>query len=205
MNGTVWQKCKTDVFWGEIAPCDHIVQIYDTDKIVLNTLEGFVSSGFKAGDSAIVIATDTHLYALNKRLRAKGFNIDHLQANNQFLPCVAEDIISEFMVDGKPDEERFMLVVKKLIKKGRGNGRKVRAYGEMVSVLWNQGYTDIAFQIEDLWNKFCSTEVFCLFCAYPQNSLLQNLSAPVNHICSAHAKIIAGNKCSATEIFYKRA
>ncbi len=205
MNDTAWQKCKTDVFWGEIAPCDHLVQIYDTDKVVLNTLEGFVCSGFKAGDSAIVIATDTHLYALNKRLRAQGLNIGHLQANNQYLPCIAEDIISEFMVNGQPDEKRFMLVVKDLIIKARGSGRKVRAYGEMVAVLWNQGYTDATFQIEHLWNKFCSTEVFCLLCAYPQNGFTQNLSTSVNHVCSAHAKVIAGNNSSATEIFYKRA
>jgi len=24
-----WQQSKADIFWGEIAPCDHVVQIYE--------------------------------------------------------------------------------------------------------------------------------------------------------------------------------
>jgi len=36
--------------------------------VFLNTLEGFVASGFIAGDSVIIIAADEHLPVLNKRL-----------------------------------------------------------------------------------------------------------------------------------------
>jgi hypothetical protein len=26
-----WSKAKAEVFWGEIAPCEHVVQIYEND------------------------------------------------------------------------------------------------------------------------------------------------------------------------------
>jgi uncharacterized protein with PIN domain len=200
-----WQKCKTNVFWGEIAPCDHLVQIYESDDIVIDSLEGFVSSGFQAGDSVILIATDAHLFSLNKRLRMLGYNIDYLQATSFFFPLSAEDTLAKFMVNGWPDEVLFQKVVKDLINKARGDNRKVRAYGEMVSILWNQGHTKATVQLEHLWNKFCETEAFCLFCAYPRSGFTEDAADSINHICCAHTKVIAGNNRSTTEVFYRRA
>ena len=33
---------NADVFWGELSPCDHVLQIYDNDRVLLSTLAGFV-------------------------------------------------------------------------------------------------------------------------------------------------------------------
>jgi NAD(P)H-hydrate repair Nnr-like enzyme with NAD(P)H-hydrate epimerase domain len=52
---------KSEIFWGEIAPCDHVLQIYEDDDIFLDALTGFVGGGINAGDAVIVIATATHL------------------------------------------------------------------------------------------------------------------------------------------------
>ena len=51
------KQSKADTFWGEIAPCDHVVQIYETDEIFINALVGFVGDGINSNDSCIVIAT----------------------------------------------------------------------------------------------------------------------------------------------------
>jgi len=53
-----WQKSTLQVFWGELAPCDHIVQVYENDNIFLNSLEGFIGLGIIAGDGIIIIATE---------------------------------------------------------------------------------------------------------------------------------------------------
>ena len=34
-----------EVFWGEIPPCDHLIQIYNDDAVFLDTLEGFAAGG----------------------------------------------------------------------------------------------------------------------------------------------------------------
>ena len=47
----------TDVFWGEISPCEHLVQIYLDDSAFLDSLEGFVAGGLLAGDAVILIGT----------------------------------------------------------------------------------------------------------------------------------------------------
>jgi hypothetical protein len=201
-----WHKCNAQVFWGEIAPCDHLVQIYENDDVIMDALEGFVSSGFNAGDSVIIIATDVHLAALEQRLKAAGFNLNALRLYDQFIALDAAECLSKFMVEGWPVDHLFLRFVTDLVTRARGkNERKVRAYGEMVAILWEKGHNGATVQLEYLWNKFCETETFCLFCAYPKSGFTQDLGSSVNHICSAHTKLIAGDVQSTTEIFYKSA
>lgn len=199
-----WEKCDTPVFWGEIAPSNHLVQIYENDDVILESLEGFVESGFKAGESVIIIATEEHLYALNKRIKARGIDIEKLQTTHQYTPLNAQDTLAKFMINGWPDDDLFMETVKVVISLARGKDkRKVRAYGEMVAILWGQGHNGATVQLEHLWNKFCATEAFCLFCAYPKSGFTQDANESMQHICSTHTMMIAGLERSKTEVFYR--
>jgi hypothetical protein len=199
-----WKRSDTEVFWGEIAPCDHLVQIYESDEVIMNSLEGFVISGINAGESVIIIATAEHIKGLNRRLILNGLEIDHLLKNSQYIPLSAESTLEKFMVNGWPDDKKFMSTVTSIVNKAKGTEkRKVRAYGEMVALLWAQGNNGATVHLEHLWNKFCESEVFCLFCAYPKSGFTQNVNESIHHICSAHTKQIAGDKSSRTEVFYK--
>ena len=201
-----WQKSRTNVFWGEIAPTDHLVQIYEKDEILLDSLEGFVSSGFLEGDSVIIIATESHINALNDRLQLLNFNLEKLKADHQYIPLEANEVLASFMKNGWPDETLFMETVKKILSLARGKtNRKTRAYGEMVAILWAQGYNGATVHLEYLWNKFCSTEAFCLFCAYPKTGFTQDIADSIGHICSSHSMIVSGVEKSKTEVFYKKA
>jgi len=199
-----WTQSPSHVFWGEIAPSDHLVQIYDNDDVVLDSLEGFVESGIKGGDSVIIIATAEHLEALNHRIAARGVDVQQLQSTHQYIPLDAHETLAKFMKDGWPDDELFNKTVKEVIVLARGkHNRKVRAYGEMVAILWGQGHNGATVQLEHLWNKFCMTETFCLFCAYPKSGFTQDAHESLEHICSTHTMMISGLEKSKTEIFYK--
>ncbi|MCE3226579.1 MAG: hypothetical protein K0S32_1130 [Bacteroidetes bacterium] len=199
-----WQTNKTHVFWGEIAPSDHLLQIYENDEVILNSLEGFIKSGLAAGESVIIIATEDHLSALNKGLLNYGLDLDALKKDFSYIPLNAHETLAKFMRNGWPEEKLFLKTVKEVISLGRGkNNRKVRAYGEMVAILWGQGHNGATVQLEHLWNKFCETEIFCLFCAYPKTGFTQDPEESIKHICSAHTKMISGLEKSKTEVFYK--
>ena len=199
-----WQKCQANVFWGEIAPTDHLVQIYENDDVVLDSLEGFVATGFLDDESVIIIATEQHLNALNERLEAQNFDLDKLKTDHQYIPLDANEVLSKFMVNGWPDEALFMKTVKNVIALARGKtNRKTRAYGEMVAILWAQGFNGATVHLEYLWHKFCSTETFCLFCAYPKTGFTQDIVASIEHICSSHTMIVSGLERSKTAVFYK--
>src|SRR5678815_2022238 len=60
----------TEVFWGEIAPCEHLLQIYPDDDGFIATLTDFVTAGLTAGEGVIVLGTSEHLHALEDRLRS---------------------------------------------------------------------------------------------------------------------------------------
>jgi hypothetical protein len=198
-----WQPCDMKVFWGEIAPCNHLLQVYENDEGFLDVLEGFVSSGIDKGDCVIIIATASHVRALEKQLTLNGYNIEALIKADQYIPLNAEETLSKFMVTGWPDEKLFMQFVSDLIARARKNGREVRAFGEMVAILWEQGYNGATVQLEHMWNKFCETEAFCLFCAYPQSGFTGDANDSLSYICSAHSKMIQGSMRPRTEILYR--
>ncbi|MDF2437359.1 MAG: hypothetical protein K0Q95_1735 [Bacteroidota bacterium] len=199
-----WEQSSTKVFWGEIAPAEHLVQIYENDAVMIDSLEGFVTSGFDSGDSVVIIATDEHLQALHVRLKVQGYNLEQLINDSQYVPLNAIDTLSKFMRVGWPDEKLFMKTVTEVILKARGDkARKIRAFGEMVAILWEQGYSGATVQLENLWNKFSEKEEFCLFCAYPKSGFTQDPHTSMQHICSTHTKVIDGLRRSKTEVFYK--
>lgn len=199
-----WKQCHANVFWGEIAPTGHLVQIYENDDIVLDSIEGFVISGVKADEGIVIIATEAHLTTLNNRLIALGFDVDQLQSTNQYIPLDAHKTLAKFMVNGWPDEPLFLQTVKEVIALARGeNNRKTRAYGEMVAILWGQGHSGATLHLEHLWHRLCSTESFCLFCAYPKTGFTQDANTSIEHICSTHTMTISGLERSKTEVFYK--
>lgn len=181
-----------DVFWGEISPCEHLIQIYDDGGAFLDALEGFVQGGLWAGDSAIVIATEPHLDALQSRLLASGHSLEEARYRDQYIPIDAATALESFMVDGWPDEERFSAMVHGLLERARKGGRKVRAFGEMVALLWARGDKDATVRLEQMWHNLCREEAFSLFCSYPRTDFAQNASTSAQEICAVHTKVYQG-------------
>lgn len=191
MDEKSWIKTSEQIFWGEIAPCDHVVQIYENDTVFLDLLSGFVDNGIRTGECVIIIATKAHLMELEKRLDVLGYSVSHLISKNQYVPLDAEEILSQFMVNDWPDQNLFNHMVGEVLTRAKGNGRKVRAFGEMVAILWANGHVGATIRLEQLWNKFCEKEAFCLFCAYPKSGFTQDARESIVHICGAHSKMIA--------------
>lgn len=203
-SDTEWTKSPGNVFWAEIAPYDHVVQIYDNDETFLNTLFAFVADGIRSEDCVIVIATKPHLESLNERLQESGFSIESLRIRNLYMPLDAEVALSKFMVNDWPDATLFHDLVSGLIGSAKKDHRRVRAFGEMVAILWAREQVGATVRLEQLWNKFCESQAFCLFCAYPQSGFALDAVDSVMHICSAHSKMIStGNDKGMRDIYYK--
>lgn len=201
-EGIEFQLAKSEIFWGEIAPCDHVVQIYENDAVFLDSLTGFVGGGINAGDAVIVIATEAHLLALHNRLRSYALNVVSLIAEGRYIPLNAENTLAKFMINDWPDETLFMETVSGLIEKAGKHKRRIRAFGEMVALLWAQGNDGATIQLEHLWNKFCKKEQFCLFCAYPKAGFTKDMNTSILDICGCHSKVLDGARRSVTEISY---
>jgi hypothetical protein len=200
-NGN-WRKEDLMVFWGEVAPCEHVVQIYENDKVFLESLTGYVGTGFLSGDAVIVIATAEHIKALERALTSQGFNLSSLKARKQYVPLDASESLKKFMVNNWPDEDLFVEFVTGILNSVKSN-RKVRAYGEMVALLWEQGLNGATVQLENLWNKLHHHHDFTLFCAYPKIGFTQDIHNSIESICSVHAKVINGEQPVASVVQFR--
>jgi hypothetical protein len=185
----------SDLFWGEIPPSEHLVQIYDNDRIFIETLASFVAAGLTADESVIVIATPQHQVRLDDQLRARGLSAEAARATNLLVSLEADEVLSQFMVEGWPNEQLFNLVVRGLLGRARGtSGRKVRAFGEMVALLWARGNEGAAVRLEFLWTQLCNTEKFPLFCAYPRVGFTGNRTETITQLCELHTKVVSGDR-----------
>lgn len=187
---TVLPSVDPQVFWAEMSPCEHVVQIYGDDRVFLDGLEGFVGGGLRRGESAVVIATATHLHGVEKRMRQNGVDVDRAREENRYVARLAEETLEEFMVKDWPDEDRFLASMESLIRLARGDGnRKVRAFGEMVAILWARGNHAATIHLELLWAKVLAAEKFPLFCAYPRDTFSKNATESIVEICRIHSRV----------------
>ena len=181
---------SVEFFWGEMSPCEHLVQIYQDDAVFLDSLEGFVSGGLRGGDGVIVIATPAHLAALEERLVAAGIDVQTASLSDQYIALLAQQTLGKFMIRGWPDDILFTQVVSDLLKRAGRDGRRVRAFGEMVALLWCEGHTGATVRLEHLWHRMCHDKGFSLFCAYPRVGFTQDADLSMKQICAAHSKVV---------------
>jgi hypothetical protein len=96
------------------------------------------------------------------------------------------------MVARQPDRKRFEATVGALVRKLslKAAGRGVRAYGEMVDLLWNSGASAAAIRLENLWNELLEAREFNLLCAYQIDVFDKEFQAGVlDQVLCAHTHL----------------
>src|SRR3954462_8981396 len=150
---------------------EHVVQVYQDDKFLIDAVSGFVGSAIAAGDAAVLIATAAHREGVEQVLRKRGLEIGQAARQGRFIELDASDTLAGFMVEGLPDEARFRKVIGDTLTQAAGTvareGRRIAAFGEMVNILWATGNYEGALRLEQLWNQLAHEHSFSLLCAYP--------------------------------------
>lgn len=179
------------VLWAELTPGSHVVQFCDDDTVLLDTLEAFCAGGLMLGEAVIVIATAAHLAQLRQRLRRRQMDIATLQIFDQLIAVEADETLGRFMRDGEPDVSLLEAMVSELFERARLGGRPVRAFGEMVQLLWARGQHEATIQLEQAWQRICRTERIPLLCAYRKDSFSSDDSGGIRRICQSHCSVIS--------------
>ena len=168
----------------------HAVRFYGNDESLFTTVAGFLSEGLVAHEPAIVIATPAHSAAIEEHLSGRLIDCAQARRNGDLVMLDAEEMLGQFMVGDVPDPELFEesvgLVVQQMLD-GRG-GIVVRAYGEMVDVLWKQGRTESAIKLEILWNKLALKYRFALLCGYAMGNFYKQ-AKQLDDICAQHTHV----------------
>ena len=95
------------------------------------------------------------------------------------------------MVNDWPNEQRFHEVVGNLLAQADGRHLWVRAFGEMVAVLWAEGRQEAALHLEKLWNRLSERYSFSLYCAYPTRAFDKAVThTRFKDICTEHTDVL---------------
>jgi DcmR-like sensory protein len=175
----------------------HLVQFCDAEEPVLANVSGYLSAGLKQGDALLVIASAKRNSSLARALQESGADLYTEFRERRVLFADAEQTLSRFMIDGQPEWGRFQRTVGALIENLQAKSdRTLRAYGEMVGILWKQREFTAAIRLEHYWNKILSSNSFHLFCSYPIDlfgkdfhpGAIDALLAAHTHLVPAHAQ-----------------
>jgi hypothetical protein len=121
-----------------------------------------------------------------------------LEAANDLIMVDAAEMLSRFMHDGMPDAVRFRDAMIPVIEQAC-RGRKecvIRAYGEMVDVLWQAGQTAAAIRLEMLWNQLAQTHSFALLCGYSMGHFYKDVGQ--HEILRQHTHLVSDSGDHAT-------
>lgn len=169
----------------------HDVQFYDNQEFLASSVATFLAEGIKSAQPAIVIATPGHTRLIQAELRKNRVDIDALGATNMMW-LDARDTLASFMEGGRPSAELFDVTVGNAFEKITSERRyvTVRAFGEMVDLLWRDGKMQAALELEELWNGLASRYSFALLCAYAASSLHSADMHGVERICAVHNQVL---------------
>src|SRR3954453_16641832 len=174
----------------EVGSRDHVVHFYQDDADLAGNVAGYLRGALGAAGAAIVIATPGHRRSFRERLTASGVDVAEHSASGAYLELDADDTLREFLAGAAPDPARFDAAVGSVIRAAAAGGRPVRAFGEMVTPLWNAGLVAAAIELEAMWNDLGRAEAFSLLCAYPLDSVADPaLSHALAQVCGQHASI----------------
>jgi hypothetical protein len=177
------------------ACSDHFVQFYERDDFLINALGRFIVEGLTSEASILVIATPAHRASLDAHLASVGIGLGGLLENGRYVALDAAETLAKFMVEGVPNAGLFQRHVGQLVARQSAGGRRLCAFGEMVALLWADGKTDAAIQLEEFWNDLSTHHAFNLFCAYPMSGFANHASGrPFLHVCKAHSRVRAARR-----------
>ncbi|MGH3160434.1 MAG: MEDS domain-containing protein [Streptosporangiaceae bacterium] len=167
----------------------HVVQFYGRDEELAERVTGYLLGALASAGVAIVIATPEHRREFETRLGQAGVDLAAARDDGSYLALDAGQTLSELMAADQLDSAAFDRVIGTVIAAAAAGGRPVRAFGEMVALLWDDGLVNDAVQLEAMWEELGGRYPFSLFCGYRADSVTSDMDA-FAEVCRLHEEIV---------------
>jgi len=172
----------------------HEAGFYSGDASLLDDITQFIKTALRAGNAAIVIATESHRSSLLPRLQAYGLDTAAAIEQGRYISLDAADTISKFMLNGMPEPVRFLRLLGGVITTAaeamRGEQTRVAVFGECVHLLWAQGNAEAAIQVEKLGNQLAKAYDLDILCGYRLGSVQGGMDSQIfQRICAEHSAV----------------
>ena len=172
----------------------HAVQFYADEVTLFQSVAAFIGQGFLDGQPAIIIATAKHRAGILNHLEQRMIDVKRALRVGDLIMLDAHQTLETFMDGDAPDRARFEQTVCPVLTRlsaSRAKGTCVRAYGEMVDVLWQQGRCDAAIRLESFWNDLGNRQGFALLCGYAMRNFRSDTKL-FEEVCRQHTHVMPG-------------
>lgn len=176
----------------------HAVQFYTDNASLTSVVSGFLAEGFACQQPGVLIATPEHCAAIEDALAGRRLDVKRLKQLGDLVVLDARETLDTFMVDGMPHEPLFRDVATRMLDEmvRIHPNTTIRAYGEMVNLLWSDGFTAAAIRLETLWNELARSYEFQLLCGYSMRNFYKD--AAIGEITRHHSHLIVEDGEAAT-------
>ena len=176
----------------------HAVQFYENDHSLTTIVAKFLAEGFGQSQPGVVIATPEHCAAIEESLATHHLDVRRMKQLGDLVLLDARETLDTIMADGMPHAPLFKHVLGSTFSEVARihPKRTIRAYGEMVNVLWKDGLTTAAIRLEMLWNELAKSHDFKLLCGYAMGNFYKH--AAVGEITRQHSHLFADSGEAAT-------
>jgi DNA-binding NarL/FixJ family response regulator len=172
----------------------HKAGFYLDEHQFLDDLTLYIGTALKSGNSAFVVAAESHRDDLLPKLQAFGLDMDAVTDQGRYIALDASVVVSSFMLDGKPDREKFLKafddVIPTLERAAMGKQPRVAFFGEGTHLLWTQGNVEAAISVERFCNHLIKRYDMDILCPF----LLEHVPGGMDdrtyrRICAEHSAV----------------
>jgi len=185
---TAWNEFSGKFGAHDLPP--HFVQFYENDDYLNDAVTFYVKTGLDHGEAAIVIATAEHRVTFAKSLGEQGVAVDAACAAGQLTFLDAHETLVRLMSRGYPDAQKFAQVIGAAVRAAAARYPRVRAYGEMVDILWKHDNLAATVELERLWCDLCAAAPLTLLCGYALTGFHRaGREQEFRQVCDAHSHV----------------
>jgi hypothetical protein len=183
-NTSTWQQLLENP-----GSSDHIAQTYQDEAFLLEAVGHYVRAGLRRGEGVVLIMRKTHWTALVAQFGT--LDLPAAVERGQVASYDADEMLAGLMKVGVPDHDAFHRMVGNAIGRMRRSYPAVRAFGEMVDILWRDGRRAAAAELEKLWSDLVRTGPFALLCGYQVDPMDRAVyGGPFEALCNSHTHLI---------------
>jgi DNA-binding NarL/FixJ family response regulator len=168
----------------------HEAGFYSDETLLLDDYARFTATALQAGNSVILV--DSRREQVQARLEARGLDIARAINEGRYLVLDVAACLSNFLVDGWPDEARFwdgaIALVMRAAKASASEHPWVAVCEECAPILWREGRGDAAVRLERLWDDVARTCQVDLFCGYSMTRG-DRLPEIFQRVCAEHSAV----------------
>lgn len=172
----------------------HVVQIYRDPAFQAKAVATWTGAALRDGGGAVLLCMPESAARILPELRREGFDPDALAAAGRLAILDADAVLGRCAKGGTLNVPRFRKEIQAAIAGARAAGAKgveVRAWGELVSLLWEREDRPMAREVELIWNEIARAEGIRLLCSYRLDNLEHRThQGLLRELCESHTRLV---------------